>query len=264
MSYLTIETQEKQRMSDHLVCMMCNPAMFSEETLARELEPCVYNHIKKHGAYKADRRCVNTAEYCQVFDAGAMGRGVRATRTLWANTHIGCYTGVLRAEKDQHCGDWRYNYAYGLYKYYIDASESNCMVALINHSEKEENVKVDYALHEMPDGRIECHLVFIAKRAIMRMEELFIDYGPDYWNYAKKMGITEYVLDERGNKKPKHEEDTQNEIDTLTKRTSVLRIDEYSVENTMCDDNFQEQWPSNLSPYFIKGQKQITDYMIKT
>lgn len=250
MSYIITENASKQHMADQAVFMMMTPHMFSQETLCKELEPNVLISLKKNGPYKADRRCCKPSDFCEVFDAGPMGRGVRAKRTIWANTHIGCYSGVLRANADKHNGDWRYNYTYALKDYYIDASQDTCMMAMLNHSEKDENVNVEYGLHEMPDGRVECHIVFVAKRAIMRMEELFIDYGPDYWKYAKKMGVEEYVIDERGNKRLKNDE-----IEQITKKVSVLRVDE-------CNE---EEWPSEtMSPYFVdKSQKLITDFMMQ-
>lgn len=244
MSYITTENAAKQNIADRAVRMMMSPDMFSQETLCKEMEPCVKRHMDRVGPFKPERRCCNSKEFCEVFDAGPMGRGVRAKRTIWANTHIGCYTGVLRANSDKHTGDWRYNYTYALKDYYIDASQTDtnttCMMALLNHSDKDENVSVEYELHEMPDMSVECHIVFIAKRAIMRMEELYIDYGPDYWRYANKMGVFE-VGNKYAVEKPKH--------------VSILRVDE-------SDD---DEWPTEkTSPYFVlsKSQKLITDYMV--
>jgi hypothetical protein len=95
---------------------------------------------------------------------------------------------------------------------------------------------VEYELHEMPDGTVECHIVFIAKRDIVRAEELFIDYGEDYWKYAKQQGTVEYQQEQK------------------VRIKSVLRIDEDSED--VCD--------THPSPYFIdNSQKLITDYMIK-
>lgn len=264
MSYLIIENQEHKQSADELVCMMSNPQLFTQETLTKKLEPCIKKHIDKFGAYKAERRCCNSSDFCEVFDAGVMGRGVRAKRTIWANTHIGCYTGVLRSAKDAHRGDWKYNYQYGLQGYHVDASPTNAyglsLMAIVNHSEKEENVSVEYMLHEMPDGSVECHIVFIAKRAIMRMEELFIDYGPDYWNYAKKCGIVQYDLDQRGHKQIVAENShTHADMGEITRRISVLRVDEYG------DEEEEDMWPyQRLSPFYIEtGQKLITDYMVR-
>jgi len=266
MSYLIIENEEHKRSADELVCMMSNPQLFTQETLTNKLEPCIKKRIDKFGAYKPERRCCNSSDFCEVFNAGVMGRGVRAKRTIWANTHIGCYTGVLRSAKDAYRGNWKYNYQYGLRGYHIDATPNRVewsMMAIVNHSEKEENVSVEYMLHEMPDGSVECHIVYVAKRAIMRMEELFIDYGPDYWNYAKKCGIVKYDLDQRGHKQIVAENDPHTDISEINRRISVLRVDEYGDDNE--DSEEEDIWPyQRLSPFYIEtGQKLITDYMIR-
>jgi hypothetical protein len=263
MSYLIIESQEKQQMADHLVGMMMNPSMFSQETLTKELDPYIKRQIDRTGPYKVERTCCkNTCDFCETFDAGVMGRGVRAKRTIWMNTQIGCYTGVLRCKSDKHKGDWRYNYAYGLDEYHIDASPTEssdaCMMALLNHSEKDENVRIEYALHDMPDGRIECHIVFIANRSIMRTEELFIDYGMEYWRCAKKRGIVEYELDQMGNKHAKEEPPNK-------KVSKVKSAEEEDFDVGSLDIGSLEISPPSSSPYFNdKSQKRITDYMIDT
>jgi hypothetical protein len=111
-------------------------------------------------------------------------------------------------------------------------------MAMLNHSVKDENVNVEYELHEMPDGTVECHIVFIAKRDIMRAEELFIDYGEDYWIYAKQQGTVQYIAGEACHQ---------------VRIKSVLRVDEPEPESD-----------THPSPYFIdNSQKLITDYMIK-
>ncbi len=275
MSYLTVNTKTKQVMASRLVDMMLHPETFDNLTLQRELDPYVRNQIITNGPYKATNTCANSCECCEVFDTGTMGRGIRATRTISNGTAIGCYSGVLRANTDKHNGDWKYNYAYGLDCYYIDASGSGtdtsgadmsgaytcncaeampctsgaeampctsgaeampCNMAMLNHSVQNENVNVEYELHEMPDGTVECHIVFIAKRDIVRAEELFIDYGEDYWKYAKQQGTVEYQQEQK------------------VRIKSVLRIDEDSED--VCD--------THPSPYFIdNSQKLITDYMIK-
>ena len=251
MSYLTVNTQTKQVMASRLVNMMLHPETFDHQTLQRELDPYVHHQITTNGPYKATNKCANSCIVCEVFDTGTMGRGIRATRMIYNGSAIGCYSGVLRSNADKHNGDWKYNYAYGLDCYYIDASGSSpdtdihclscampCNMAMLNHSVQNENVNVEYELHEMPDGTVECHIVFIAKRDIMRAEELFIDYGEDYWIYAKQQGTVQYIVGEACHQ---------------VRIKSVLRVDEPEPESD-----------THPSPHFIdNSQKLITDYMIK-
>ena len=77
--------------------------------------------------------------------------------------------------------------------FYIDGKDES-LICYMNHSCKP-NVKIIWEKHGD-----EIHIVFVANQIIDECEELFIDYGEEYWNYARKQNIrpegliTEYFV----------------------------------------------------------------------
>ena len=187
--------------SNLLVDMMMNPSSYNDYYLKTKLDICVYNQIKRMGAITEVGMCAETNDMCEIFDTEKMGKGVRALTYIHEGTLIGCYLGKLCRNKDVLPGrDWRYDYAYGLKGWFIDASDKLCEMAMVNHSRKKVNVAVEYEVHGVPYEEysepdcevVECHIAFRARKDIEKGTELFIDYGDDYWRFAKKMGCLEY------------------------------------------------------------------------
>ncbi len=242
--------------SRRLTDMLMNPSDYAVDYLRKTLEPCVFQVLKKNGKMEVCGKCTDSSTCCQIFKTDTMGRGVRAAKNLPKGTRIGCYMGVLRNSKDViEFRDWRYDYAYGLKNYYVDASDCKSMMAILNHS-CYDNVGTRYVLHECYDGMIECHIEFFTIRDIHVGEELFIDYGPDYWKYAKTRGLVQYEL---------CDDSFGCDMDIVNPDLSIYynSDDDMDIEN----DDYEEHTRKIERKYFeylnsIMGdeQKKITDY----
>jgi SET domain-containing protein len=115
-----------------------------------------------------------------------MGIGVRTKKFIPSKTKIGCYLGILKNINDKKRKDeWRYDFQYLFKKYYVDGSDKLSIMSYVNHSSNDDNVNVLYELHYTDFGE-ECHIVYETKKDIEMNEELFIDYGNDYWKYYHK------------------------------------------------------------------------------
>jgi len=132
------------------------------------------------------RNCPNTDEFCEKFLTPNMGFGVRAKVFIPRNTFIGCYIGELTNNKS--CNEnWKYAYSYIFKEFYIDGSTFDSITSFFNHSDKP-NVTDRFELHNT-DEYEEIHISFYTTQDVDIGEELFIDYGDDYWTYALKQGI---------------------------------------------------------------------------
>jgi hypothetical protein len=125
--------------------------------------------------------CYPSSEILEIFDTVDMGKGVRAKEMLFKGQRLGCYMGEIKHNAEPS-KDWRYNFAYVLKDFYIDGKDES-LICYMNHSSKP-NVKIIWEKHGD-----EIHIVFIANKIIDEGEELFIDYGEDYWKYAKSQNI---------------------------------------------------------------------------
>lgn len=162
-----------------------NRKLFSEKTLKKKLDSDFYKNIDKI-AGRPIINCPNTNEICEVFLTPNMGRGIRAKTSLPKDFCIGCYIGELlkNSEKEEN---WKYGFCYVLNGYYIDGSTFDSITSLINHSNKP-NLDVKFEVHNV-DEIMELHITFYTNKEIDPKEELFIDYGSEYWEHAKKLGI---------------------------------------------------------------------------
>jgi SET domain-containing protein len=146
--------------------------------------------------------CYPSSDILEIFDTVDMGKGVRAKESLYKGQRLGCYMGEIKHNSEKS-KDWRYNFAYVeskklcfldsrdkkleeffifLKDFYIDGKDES-LICYMNHSSKP-NVKIIWEKH-----CDEIHIVFVANQIIDEGEELFIDYGEEYWNYARKQNI---------------------------------------------------------------------------
>ncbi len=244
--------------SNLLVDIMLNPKSYNNDYLKAIVEPALYTGLKKNPEkFATIKTCCNTNDLCEIFDAGVMGQGVRTRRPIMKGTLLGCYVGVLRSQKEAVANhDWRYDYAYGLKTYYIDASAKTCMMAIVNHSSSNDNVNVEYEVHRDPvSGLTECHIAFYAKYDLMRTEELYIDYGEDYWKFAKKMGYKEYELNQKGQPIIKGEQIIWDE-DTTTEEDSMEEYNWDDIDEDYCHSR-EKYWKVSMPD---PKQRKITDF----
>lgn len=160
-----------------------NPAKYSQKYLEHLLEKDFIFDIEK--IPKRENICHLSENYVEVFNTCNMGKGIRAKMDLIKGQRIGCYMGELKRSKEES-EDWRYNFTYAIRGFYIDGKNGSLM-SYLNHSSKP-NVDVIWESHKVDDDE-EIHLVFRLNKDVEILEELFIDYGEEYWNYAKKQGI---------------------------------------------------------------------------
>ena len=138
--------------------------------------------IKSDGAFE----CPNTEEICELFETPFMGKGVRAIKDISKSAKIGCYIGpiIVGNTVDEN---WKYTYQYVFKNSAVDGSTKESFTSFFNHSDNP-NCDVHYELHNVADLE-EIHITFFLKRDVKKGEEIFIDYGPDYWIYAETLGI---------------------------------------------------------------------------
>ena len=164
------------------------------EELKTKLTDYMYYNIRK--CYKKGRcieigRCPCDTEYlCETFDTEKMGIGVRALVNIKPETVIGCYMGCIRK-----CGEasWEYAFEYGLKGYVIDGSDKRSIMSYVNHSNFP-NLNIDYIFH-IVNGIKQIHIIFRTNQYIYSGDELYIDYGEDYWKYSNNL------MEQRSNKK---------------------------------------------------------------
>ncbi len=176
---------------------------YPTKELTTKLETSLYNKIVRHKKKGIDLyigKCPNSDEFCEIVETDTMGDGVIAIQDIPSKTAIGCYIGCIDLTNAKTY-DWRYAFAYGLNGYIIDGSEKKSMMSIINHS-RNPNVNVEYVYH-LVNGKKQIHIVFITAENIRKGDELFIDYGDEYWIYAKSLGINEIDRDERPLKQQK-------------------------------------------------------------
>jgi len=125
--------------------------------------------------------CYPSSDILEIFDTVDMGKGVRTKESLYKGQRLGCYMGEIKHNAEPS-KDWRFNFAYVLKDFYIDGKDES-LICYMNHSSKP-NVKIIWEKH-----CDEIHIVFVANQIIDEGEELFIDYGEEYWNYARKQNI---------------------------------------------------------------------------
>ncbi len=178
-----------QVVHDEFIEMIEHSHEYPDVELKEKLEPYVYQQVKRSKKrLETIGECPNTEEYCELFHTDFMGLGVRAITDISSKTVIGCYLGSIEPSTNKSV-DWKYSFAYAMNGYVVDGSDKKSMMSCVNHSRKP-NVEVDYHIH-MVDGQKQCHIVFITNQYISSGEELYIDYGKEYWDWASKCGYIE-------------------------------------------------------------------------
>jgi len=122
--------------------------------------------------------CETTTEICEIFETENMGKGVRSKFSLPKGTEIGCYLGNIVPEKSVRKDNY-YVFYYMLRGWVIDGSTNNSITSYLNHS-KNPNLSTFFTFHFV-DGEPELHLSFKTNQDVEIGEELFIDYGEEFW-----------------------------------------------------------------------------------
>lgn len=112
------------------------------------------------------------------------GHGLFSEKDLEKGDYIGEYAGLVRTvdktNPDTNAYCFHYPSKYWSWKYFvIDAFEYGNLLRFVNHS-NEANLEPQILLKK---GLL--HLIFLCKKPISKGEQLFIDYGPDYWMHRK-------------------------------------------------------------------------------
>jgi hypothetical protein len=166
--------------------MELNYTIDSCENIKSKLTSYMYNKVRKY--YKFGKcieigRCPCDTEYlCETFDTDTIGTGVRSCVDIRPETQVGCYLGCIRKTGE---APWVYAFEYGLNGYVIDGSDKRSIMSYVNHSEFP-NLDIEYVFH-IVNGKKQIHIVFKANKYINAGEQLFINYGDDYWKYFNKI-----------------------------------------------------------------------------
>ncbi len=106
-----------------------------------------------------------------------MGQGVFAVKSIPPRTLIGAYTGKIASPERMVDVSYRMNVPD---KFIIDAKQAGNETRFINHSSTP-NIGVQ-TIPIKTDNGVEELVSFFTLRPISADEELFIDYGKDYWH----------------------------------------------------------------------------------
>lgn len=114
--------------------------------------------------------------------------GLFASEDLFEKTFIGEYTGRVRRldQKSAPPNAYCFNYPTRFLSsksFTIDAMRQGNQTRFINHSE-EPNLEALWLVSK----RL-LHLIFIARRPILKGEQLTFNYGADYWLYRDKVNL---------------------------------------------------------------------------
>jgi len=228
-----------------------DPKMYQgeEENLEYMLDEFVLKDLYK--IPQVSYECPNSEEMCEIFTTPTMGRGIRAKKHITKGTKIGCYLGTLKHNTERKSGDdWRYDFCYGMKNYYIDGSQCESMMSILNHSDSP-NVDTKYHIHKI-NGVEEVHIVFITRNHIMYHEELFIDYGEDYWKGAEKEGImkqkrqsliTDYFSIKRVRDRDDYffygmDEESEYDTDDFDEENQSFHLGDWSIPSKKRKNNF--------------------------
>lgn len=166
--------------------MELNETIDSGENIKSKLSSYMYHKVRKY--YKFGKcieigRCPCDTEYlCKTFDTETMGTGVCAYIDIHPETSVGCYLGCIRKTGE---APWVYAFEYGLNGYVVDGSDKRSIMSYVNHSDCP-NLNIEYVFH-IVNGKKQLHIAFKANRYIHAGEELFIDYGHEYWEYYSEI-----------------------------------------------------------------------------
>jgi hypothetical protein len=163
-----------------------NQVIDSGENLKSKLTDYMYYSVRH--SYKKGRcieigRCPYDTDYlCETFNTETMGIGVRSLVNITPETVIGCYMGCIKKSGQ---APWVYAFEYGLKSYVIDGSDKRSIMSYVNHSQFP-NLNIEYVFH-IVNGKKQIHIIFRTNQYVYAGEELFIDYGEDYWAHYNKI-----------------------------------------------------------------------------
>ena len=131
--------------------------------------------------------CENLDVFTDIRPTPEIGLGVFAKQDIAANEYIGCYLGTIEEHPKIHLTEnykeISYNFACPFSEYCVNALKKGNVTSLLNHSDNP-NLSARYILHES-----EIHMAFFTDRNVQRGEQLFIDYGEEYWEMAECFGV---------------------------------------------------------------------------
>ncbi len=147
--------------------------------------PKSYNELAKtcrRYEESATSRAKKALHRLEVRDTGdrKLGKGVFAKQTIKSGTLLGHYAGILRL-RHQTDQDSRYAFRFSdCQDWVIDAAEQGNLFSCINHSEEANVAAWEHPGTDLP------YVLFFSTQTIQQGEQLFINYGNDYW---KKLGV---------------------------------------------------------------------------
>ena len=181
---------------DEVINLIRNVDLYDINELGKECEDFFFNELLKKNIEKMSVKCPcsSSNQYCELFKTLNMGYGVRSKKYIPFGTKIGCYLGTIKNMNDREIiDDWRYDFQYIFNKYYVDGSNKLSLMSSVNHS-IDNNIHILYELHYTEELKEECHIVFQASKDIEMNEELFINYGDDYWNHFNKQNKNQKLI----------------------------------------------------------------------
>lgn len=131
----------------------------------------------------------------QVVKIPKMGYGVIATELIKKGSVVAVYLGEICSsiKANAHLVDNSYLFSLAgcgvprFRKWLINAEQKGNIARFINHSSKQANLEPEVIMLHSPElGKPFPHVFLIALKDIKPGQQLFYDYGPDYW---KNMGL---------------------------------------------------------------------------
>jgi SET domain-containing protein len=126
------------------------------------------------------------------------GKGLFATVNIEEGNHICLYFGVLVFRDQVYNGYYESDYLLedGINDFIIDAADpKSCLGRFVNDSLSLKLTNSEFQFYKKPFSG-----VLVATRDIEKGEEIYVDYGIDYWNDKKEKNSNSYKLLSRNDK----------------------------------------------------------------
>ena len=152
------------------------------------LDSDFFEHEKSNLVFIPQKECSeNLTIFCEKILTNNIGFGIFAKQNLQPNEYLGCYLGTLEENPKMHLAksfkEISYNFSSPFSGYCVNGLKNGNYTAFFNHSDYP-NVSTKVIVHES-----EIHTAFFTKKYIKKGEQLFIDYGDEYWESAEAFGI---------------------------------------------------------------------------
>jgi len=170
-----ITVRPKMRMINKIVK---NKKKYSRKFLERNIDYGYINCLLNMKFPDNPCYCTKSEILCEIFETQQMGKGVRTRKSLPAGTEIGCYYGNIVPSNTISKTNY-YSFYYILRGFAIDGSVNQGMMSFMNHAE-EPNVSTFFKFHWI-ENNPEIHLTFFTNKDVEIGEELFINYGEEFW-----------------------------------------------------------------------------------